>query len=380
MSDAFRSPSNSSSPADLGSGRAVRGLLRLIGYLGIAGALGVMAYTTIAAMQDRAVMQDSVDHLTEMRGLVQPVQKHLAPEYTDTDGDLLADLPRDAANLLDPDTLVLAHYVDADVETQLVDWDALQAALAQATGKKILLQEYQNSADDVAAVKAGSIQLVALHAADAPYIVNNAGFIPVAVLGTEAGGARQSFGHRCRRQEQDSDAGRYSRSQADVHGTGFDDGLSGRNHRADAAGRPAPDVDYSINFSLGQKRSVLGLINGEFSIAALSDDKVESMLKNGSLKASDYRVIYQSEVIPRLTIGYVYDLEPNLATKVTAAALDFANEGGSPDESTGQPMHFVPIDYKKDFEFVRTVDNSFDPRFFKGTKPAPARAGRPTGE
>ena len=31
-------------------------------------------------------------------------------------------------------------------------------------------------------------------------------------------------------------------------------------------------------------------------------------------------------------------------------------------------MHFFPIDYKKDFEFVRTVDNSFDPRFFKAIK------------
>ena len=31
-------------------------------------------------------------------------------------------------------------------------------------------------------------------------------------------------------------------------------------------------------------------------------------------------------------------------------------------------MRFFPVDYKKDFEFVRTIDNSFDPRFFKGTK------------
>jgi hypothetical protein len=32
-------------------------------------------------------------------------------------------------------------------------------------------------------------------------------------------------------------------------------------------------------------------------------------------------------------------------------------------ESAGTPLHFVPIDYKRDFEFVRAIDNSFDPRF-----------------
>ena len=120
--------------------------------------------------------RESIDHLSELRGLVQPVQKHLAPEYSDKDGRLLADPPSNRKDLLDPDTLVLAHYIDADVDKQLVDWEALQADLAQATGKTVLLQEYLNTADDVAAVKAGAIQIVALHAADAPYVVNNAGF------------------------------------------------------------------------------------------------------------------------------------------------------------------------------------------------------------
>ena len=106
------------------------------------------------------------------------------------------------------------------------------------------------------------------------------------------------------------------------------------------------------------------------------------MLKQGSIKPTDYRVIYQSEVIPRLTIGYVYNLEPDLAEKVTSAALDFANEGGAARRiDSGQPMRFFPINYTQDFEFVRTVDDSFDPRFFKGTKVKPTvRVEGPTEE
>jgi len=370
MSDAFRSASDSSLPAaaDGGSGRAVHGVVRIIAYLAVVGAIGLLALNFYRAAQDRAVMRESADHLTEQRGLIQPVQKHMAPEYSDRAGRLLADPPDDPQALLDPNELVLAHYVDADVDKQLVDWDALQTVLAEATGKKILLQPYLNSADNVAAVKAGSIQIVALHAADTPYVVNNAGFIPIAVLGTKTG----ANGNRL---DIAVAADSKIRALADIRGHKLTctepNSMTGYRAAIIVLAQQAGlrlDVDYSINFSLGQKRSVHGLIDGDFAVAALSDDKVQSMLNNGSIRASDYRVIYRSEVIPRLTIGYVYNLEPALAAKVTDAALNFKNEGGGAEESSGEPMHFLPIDYKRDFEFVRTVDDSFDPRFSKAAK------------
>jgi phosphonate transport system substrate-binding protein len=384
MSDAFQSTPNASSSAaaDWGSGRAIRILLRTVAYCSVAAAVGMVGYNTYSTVQDRALMRESVDQLTELRGLVQPVQKHLAPEYTDKEGRLLADAPSDPKDLLDPDTLVLAHYIDGDVDKQLVDWDALQAVLEQETGRKILRQQYENSAHDVAAVKAGTIQLVALHAADAPYVVNNAGFIPVAVLGTEAG----AHGNRL---DIAVAADSKIRALGDIRGHKLTctepNSMTGYRAAIIVLAQQAGlrlDEDYAINFSLGQKRSVLGLIGGDYSVAALSDDKVQSMLKKGSIKPSDYRVIYQSEVIPRLTIGYVYNLEPTLAAKVASATLNFKNEGGGAEESTGEPMRFFPIEYKTDFEFVRTVDNCFDPRFFKSakTEPKAERTGHTAGE
>jgi phosphonate transport system substrate-binding protein len=262
---------------------------------------------------------------------------------------LLADAPGDPDKLIDPDTLILAHYVDADDDAQLVDWAALQAQLAEATGKNIVGREFWNSADDVAAVKAGKVQLVALHAADTPYLVNNAGFIPVAVLGTEAG----ATGNRLNIAVPASST---IEKLADLRGHTLTctapDSMTG--YRAavvvlmQEAGLVA-DRDYTIAFSHGQRRSVLGLVAGEFAAAALSDDKVKSMLKNGSIKADDYRVIHQSQVIPRLTIGYVYNLKPELAAKATAVILQFQNEGGHTAESDSVPMRFFPTDYKQDF-------------------------------
>ena len=57
---------------------------------------------------------------------------------------------------------------------------------------------------------------------------------------------------------------------------------------------------------------------------------------------------------------------------MTAALLAFDNQGGAPEEPSTEPMRFLPVDYQKDFEFVRHIDDSFDPRFGKQAKTKPA--------
>jgi hypothetical protein len=134
MSDTFgRGPNPVSAAATTHS--ATLNLIRVIAYLGIVFAVGVTGYYGYRALQAHSVEEASIAKLTELRGLTQPVLKHLAEEYRDTDGNLLADPPDDSASLLDPETLVLSHYIDAEADVQLVDWEALGAALAEATGK-----------------------------------------------------------------------------------------------------------------------------------------------------------------------------------------------------------------------------------------------------
>jgi len=352
----------------------VRGAL----LIGLAAAIAIICFTTFRAAQERAALRASQDRLVAYHGLTPMTHKRLAPDYTDKDGGLLADPPADPAQRLDPDTLVIAHYQDADADTQLVDWEAFLAHVAAATGKPVVRQEYLNSADDVAAVKAGKIHIVALHAADAPYVVNNAGFVPVAVLGTEAG----AHGNHL-----DIAVGAKSKieSLADLREHTLTcttpDSITGYRAAIAILAEEAsmrPDVDYAINFSFGQKRSIQGLVEGDFEVAALSDDKVQSMLGKGSIDKEDFRVIYESQVIPRLTIGYIYNLTPELAGKLSAAVLSFANQGGAVDDSTGQPMRFLASDYQKDFEFVRKIDDSFDPRFHKRPSVPPAPAAEQT--
>lgn len=346
-------------------------LLRTGLYLLLAAVLGMTAISAFHAVQDRAALRATEERLVAKHGLGQTVHKKLAAGYQDKDGGLLADAPTDPEKWLNPDTLVLAHYIDADldVDQQIVAWKDLQTHLEQATGKTIVLEEYRNTADDVAAVKAGNVQLVALHAADTPYVVNNAGFVPVAVFGSESG----AHGNRL-----DIVVGENSpiKSLADLRGRTLTctapDSITGYRAAIAILAQDTgmrPDVDYSLNFSHGQKRSLLGLVEGKFEVAAVSDDKVQSMLKKGTLEPSQYHMIYQSEIIPRLTIGHVYNLAPDLADKVTAAILSFTNENGASEDDSPEPMRFFAVDYPHDFEFVRRIDDSFDPRFSKNVKP-----------
>ncbi len=363
MSESSRS-SDMPLPAD-DDGKVSRrpeSIRRGVSYLAVAAAVSILTGVGYQAVQDRESLKHSQDRLLSQIGLARTVTKRLAPGYVDADGGLVADPPTDASKLIDPDELVVAHYDGDEDDDGRVNWAGFQAYLSQKTGKKVVHQPYLNSADEVEAIKGGKIHVVALHAADTPYLVNNAGFVPVATLGSDAGA---SGNHLVIAVAANSPI----RSLADVRGHNLTytqpDSITGYRAAVAVLSQDAgllPGVDYRFHFSHGQKRSIRGLVQGDFEIAALSADKIESMLADGSLKQSDYREIYASQVIPRMTIGYVYNLKPELAAPVADCILDFDNAAES-DEHSAARMRFIAIDYRKDFAFPRKIDDSFDPRF-----------------
>jgi phosphonate transport system substrate-binding protein len=342
--------------------------MRVVLYLGLFVTVGIVAYMGVQASQARSQLKTAQDKSVVGLG-IEINSKHLAAEYSDKTGRLLADPPADPSRLIDPDAIEVAYIDDVDADASEVDWREFQAHLAEVTAKKVNIRSYTNSVEDVTAVREGKIQVVALHAADTPYLVNNAGFIPVAVLANEG----NATGHRL---DLAVPAASAIQTLADIKGHSLTCTmpLSISGYRAAVAllmqdAHLRPNVDYYITFSLSQKRSVLGLAQpkGAFEVVSVADDKLQKQLSKGKIKASDFRMIYQSPVIPRTTIGYVYNLKPDLAEKVRQAIVGFANNGGAEDDATGKPSRFFPVDYKKDFEFIRKIDDSFDPRL--GGKP-----------
>jgi phosphonate transport system substrate-binding protein len=340
----------------------------------------------------------SVDLVRSSGLMLEPATKHLATMFSDSGSRLLADAPADASKQIDPPSIVLAHLVASDAENPSIPWQELESALATATGKKVIDQPYDNSPEQMAHIKSGEMTLVALHAADAPFLVNNYGYQPIAVLGDEAGAANGNH------LDFIVPASSPIAKLADLRGhtllctvpssiTGYRAAVAVLMHSE----RLRPNVDYLIAWSLNQRESIEGVTSGKYEAAAVSDDKLQSMLAKGQVSASSYKMIWQSPVIPRTTIGWFYNLQPQLASKLRGAILAFrpgpaaaavnvtsaADGGDSTDVAAdgppapSKPLHFVPIDYKKDFELVRIVDDQFDPRFQRPPKTGP-RAGAAT--
>ncbi|MGD0465004.1 MAG: PhnD/SsuA/transferrin family substrate-binding protein [Tepidisphaeraceae bacterium] len=328
-------------------------------FICLAAVLTYVGYVAVNVIRDKATLSRAEDHTVASAGLRAPSQKSLSDKFTDKQGRLLADPPASPDQLINPDTVVVAHIAGAD-ETPGTSWLEWEGRLAQMTGKEVVDQAYDNSADQIAAAASGKVTLLALHAADAPFLVNNYGFQPLAALGNQSG----INGNRL---DLIVSASSSIAKPADMKGHSLvctvPSSITG--YRAAIAVLMQdlglrPNVDYEIIWSLGQKRSITGVAEKKYEAAAVSDEKLQSLLADGSIDAAQIKIIYQCPVIPRTTIGCFYNLNPALADQLRQAILAL---GGSAATTAADGLKFLQVDYKRDFQFVRMIDDQFDPRF-----------------
>jgi len=344
--------------------------------------LAAITYAGTAYWQTRQASdtqkQTEVDSV-RATGLIDVAPKKLAAEFTDEQGRLLADSPKDASKLVDPPKLVVGHLEPSDPDSPQFDWKEFDENLARVTGKPVSDIVVENGPSEINNIKAGRITIMALHGVDAPFLVNNCGFQPVAVLGTDSG----IWGNRL---DLIVSVDSSISDPSEVKGKT----LTCTDSRSIVGYRAAivllmqnqglrPNVDYYLAWSLGQTESIDGVAHGNYEIAAVSDEKLRSLLHSKKdekrITESQYKMIYQSDVFPRTTLGYFYNLKPELASKIRDAVLSFKPSASDSDD---KPMHFIPVDYKKDFALVREIDDRFDPRLEpKARHSAPTTA--PTG-
>ena len=355
-----------------GGGLRIPNSLRPIIYVALiiafatAGVSAWRTYQTVQVQNDPHYQQGIVGAY----GLDSAHQKRLDKQFEDKDGDFLADPPTDPAKLVDPPDLGMACLHSDKDTAEPIDWKTLGKQIGDATGKTVNVTHFTNLSEEIENIKASKVQIVILHAAETPYLVNHFGFIPFAISAGDHG----PNGHRLTIIAKPKSP---IMTAADIkgHDLACTHPLSISGYRAaiaylhEAIGL-RPDFDYHIVFSDGQKESILGVTTGPYDVAAASSDKLSSMTDKGEITPDQYRVVYESEVIPRFAIGYFYNLNPDTAAKLKQATLAFVN---SPDPNDDDPpVRFQPAVYAKDFATVRTIDNAFDPRL---TMPAANGAG-----
>ena len=76
----------------------------------------------------------------------------LGSRYVDNDGDLIADIPEDSADWIDPDTLIFAYTPVEDPAVYAEVWQGFLDHMAEVTGKNVQFFPVQSNAAQIEAI------------------------------------------------------------------------------------------------------------------------------------------------------------------------------------------------------------------------------------
>jgi phosphonate transport system substrate-binding protein len=280
--------------------------------------------------------------------------------FKDADGDLVADVPADSKEQVDPDTLVFAYTPVEDPGVYTKVWEGFLKHLEKETGKKVQFFPVQSNAAQIEAMRAGRLHITGFNTGSNPLAVNCAGFVPFAMMASN----NNDFG--------------YAMEIITYHGSGIDkiEDIKGKKlafaSETSNSGYKAPSAflrekykmepkkDYEPVFSGKHDNTILGVANKDYPAGSVASVVKDRMIGRGVVKAENIKVLYRSALFPTTGYGYVYNLKPELAAKIKAAFFSFdwkGSELAAEFNKTEPPMEkFIPISYKKDWEIVREID------------------------
>lgn len=296
--------------------------------------------------------------------------------YTDADGDLVADppkdgkgrsLPRDGAKEEVIGFSLVGTADEARRKAEEAEWKDFAAALAKATGMKVEYRgDLESPEEQMAAMKDGRLHVTAFNTGAVSKAVARAGFVPLFAPADGAG----KFGYQALVLVK---AESPAQGLADLKGkTVAFVGLSSNSgarvpmHALKDKAGLLPGRDYRYQISGDHYAAVADLLDGKADAACVASDLKERAFSTKFLvrgtsyepKAEQVRVVYTSETFPPLCFGVAHDLPAGVRAKVEAAFRDFKFAGTSVGERYGKQgkEKFAPVSYKTDFQYVRDVD------------------------
>lgn len=310
------------------------------GLVAVAGAAAMMAAPTLAQEQDC------------------PRPPQMDSRFCDQDGDLVADIPEDPSEWIDPDTLVFAYTPVEDPSVYENVWGEFLEHLADVTGKNVEYFGVQSNAAQLEAMRAGRLHVTGFNTGSNPLAVNAVGFRPFAMMAANDG----SFGYEMEIiVPADSDI----ESIEDIRG-----GQLAFTSQTSNSGFKAPSAilqgefdmiegrDFEAVFSGSHENSILGVANGDYAAASIANSVLTRMTARDAVDASQIRSIYQSETFPTTGYGTVYNLTPELQEQIQEAFFTFDWEGTALQEEFGKSgeEQFIPITYEEFWGVIRQID------------------------
>ncbi len=321
-------------------------------------ALPILAYFGWEYKQAGATQEIvSENTLTSYLKRITPTEQ-MSDKFIDADGDMVADGPKNGERI-DPDELVFCPGM-VNTDEQIAKWQSFIDHLGKITGKKVSFSKLDSPTEILDQMADGRIHVSSFSSGNVPTAVNKAGFVPAAALASADGASNYVM-------EIIVPAKSSIQGPADLKGKklALTIASSHSGYKApliilDNEFQLHPGRDYQFVVSGGHQGSIQMVAQGRVDAAAVAADVLADAIASGqSLKSGDYRVIYKSKEFPKGAWGYSCLLKPELGGKVREAFLSFSF-AGSPlaEEYKGsKAVKFAPVDYKKDWSFVREIDS-----------------------
>ncbi|QYK40403.1 MAG: phosphate/phosphite/phosphonate ABC transporter substrate-binding protein [Paracoccaceae bacterium] len=282
----------------------------------------------------------------------------LDARYTDADGDMIADIPSDPAQLVDPDTLIFAYTPVEDPAVYAEAWADFIAHMETVTGKKVQFFPIDSNAAQIEAMRAGRLHISGFNTGSNPLAVACAGFRPFAMMAAKDG----SFGYEM---EIITHPGSGIEKVEDLKGKklAFTSETSNSGFKAPSAllesvyGLKA-GTDFEPVFSGKHDNSILGVANKDYPAAAIANSVMTRMIERDVIKADQIISIYKSETFPTTGYGVAHNLTPELQEKIKEGFFGFNWEGTSLAEefSKSGEEQFIPITFKDNWSVIRQID------------------------
>jgi phosphonate transport system substrate-binding protein len=279
-----------------------------------------------------------------------------AGKSEDKDGDLIADSPEDPKQCINPDVIQFS-FVASETESVPEDsWKELFAALKKKSGHEVKYVHFNTAEEQLAAMRKGELHIAGLNTGLVPAAVQQSGFVPLCTFGHDDGSYGYTMqvivpadspikkltdlkGHKIIFTRPDSNSGCKALLM-----TLKNQGLQ-------------PDRDYEWGFSTDHEKSIEGVVSKQYEAAPVASDILKRMEEEGKVDEKAIRAVYESDRFPPATIGYVYNLTPELRTAIRETLVGFGLKDTSLAGKMGKDAtKLVPVDYKKDWDSARQID------------------------
>jgi phosphonate transport system substrate-binding protein len=275
--------------------------------------------------------------------------------FCDENGDLVADTPASAADLLDPSVLIFSYTpvedpsVYENVFTEFIDY------LSAKTGKTVKWYGAESYAAQVEAMRSGRLHVAGISTGPTVFGVNLAGYVPFSLMCKGDG----RFGYRLQLiTHKDTDIQKVSdlkgRKIAHVTPSSNSGNQAPRALFKDMG--VVPDQDYEVIYSGKHDNSIMGVANKDYDAAPIASSVLDRMADKGVVNRDDLRIIWESDPFPTTSYGYAHNLHPDLQKKIVDAFLTFDWKGSGLEKEFGkQANKFCSITFKEQWRPIRLI-------------------------